>query len=144
MKVAYNSCFGGFGLSPLAETEYQKKKGLTLTWYEGLGDYPHQSYKRVHDLSKASKHAFSMNASNKDLGETISKIPEDNFYYKSWYGDDNRSDPDLIEVIERLGERANGFCAELSIAEIPDGSEFEITEYDGNESVEPPRKSWGE
>ena len=31
MKIAYNACFGGFGLSPLAETEYAKRKGIDLT-----------------------------------------------------------------------------------------------------------------
>jgi hypothetical protein len=56
--------------------------------------------------------------------------------------DDKRTDPRLIECIETLGDKANGQCACLRIEEIPDGAEFEITEYDGNESVEPPRMSW--
>jgi len=38
MKVAYNSCFGGFGLSPLALEMFAEKKGITLTWYERSGD----------------------------------------------------------------------------------------------------------
>ena len=49
---------------------------------------------------------------------------------------------DLIAVIEELGDVANGFCAKLAIQEIPDGAEYEITEYDGFEGVEPPRQSW--
>ena len=145
MKVAYNSCFGGFGLSPLAETQYREKKGITLTWYEGVGGYPYKSYKKISDLSivtEKGRSVFSLTASNKDLGDEVGKIPSDNYFYESWYDSGNRSDPDLIEIIERLGEKANGHCADLSIKEIPDGSEFEITEYDGNEDVVPPRMSW--
>jgi hypothetical protein len=54
----------------------------------------------------------------------------------------DRADPDLIKVIEDLGDEANGSFADLQIKEIPDGASFEIDEYDGNESVEPPRQSW--
>jgi len=34
MKVAYNSCYGGFSLSPIGLTEFAKKKGIELTWYD--------------------------------------------------------------------------------------------------------------
>jgi uncharacterized protein (UPF0210 family) len=95
MKVAYNSCYGGFGLSALALEELAKKKGVS---------------------------------------------PEG--YYPSFYDDEARADPDLIEIIERLGSKANGSCAQLEIAEIPNGADFEIDEYDGNESVVPPRQRW--
>ena len=145
MKVAYNNCFGGFSLSPLAETEYRKKKGVTLTWYEGLGDYPYKRYRKIQDIAAVTENGrspFSLIASNVDLGDEVGEIPDENFFYDSWYGDENRADPDLIEVIERLGEKANGDCARLAIKEIPDGAQFEITEYDGNEDVVPPRMSW--
>jgi hypothetical protein len=144
MKVAYNNCFGGFSLSSLAETEYRKKKGITLTWYEGLGDFPYKSFRKIQDIAELTekKNVFSLGASNTDLGDKVEKIPDDNYFYESWCGDENRADPDLIEVIERLGEKANGFCASLAIKEIPDGAQFEITEYDGNEDVVPPRMSW--
>ena len=144
MKVAYNSCYGGFSLSPIAETEYQNKKGVTLTWYKGNGVYPYDNFTRIADLESinARYSMFRLTASTKDLGKNIEKVPEDCYYYKSWHGEKDRSDPDLIEVIERLGDKANGSCAKLAIFEIPDGAEFEITEYDGNEGVEPPRQSW--
>jgi len=144
MKVAYNACFGGFSLSPLAEAEYQKKKGVDLTWYKGVGSYPYSSYDKVdtEGLSEVGLSAFSLSASNKDLGDKVSKIPDENTFYDSWYGTENRSDQDLIDVIEKLGDKANGDCASLAIEEIPDGAEFEIEEYDGNESVVPPRQTW--
>lgn len=46
-----------------------------------------------------------------------------------------RSDPDLIRVIEALGEEANGRCAALDITEIPEGTKYRIDEYDGYEQV---------
>jgi len=141
MKVAYNNCFGGFGLSPQAETEYRKKKGIDLTWHEPVGEYPYKSFRKVNDFSKMRKQLFSL-ASTKDLGDEINEVPKEYYFYKSWYGDEGRDDPDLIEVIERLGDAANGHCARLAIKEIPDGAIFEITEYDGNEDVVPPRQSW--
>ena len=47
-----------------------------------------------------------------------------------------RHDPILIQVIETLGEKANGGCADLRIEEIPSGTAYRIDEYDGIESVE--------
>jgi len=144
MKVAYNNCYGGFSLSPLAETEYQMKKGITLTWYKGQGRYPYDGYIRVDDVDNINgiDSMFSLTASKKDLGKSVSKIPDDCHHYESWYGEEKRADPDLIDVIERLGPKANGGCAKLAIKEIPDGASFEITEYDGNEDVVPTRQSW--
>lgn len=141
MKVAYNACFGGFGLSAIALTEFAKKKGITLTWYKQIG-YRHngeEKYKRVEGIPNSN--SFSDYACIKDLGDEIETIECENGYYPDFY-DDARCDIDLISVIESLGDSANGSCANLQIQEIPDGSSYEITEYDGNESVEPPRQSW--
>ena len=107
MKVAYNGCYGGFGLSELAMIELARLKGVDLT---------------------GMKYNYSLFA-NKEYTKTFD-CPND------------RADKDLISVIESLGDKANGMCADLRIEEIPDGASFEITEYDGNESVEPPRQSW--
>ena len=47
-----------------------------------------------------------------------------------------RTHPRLVDVVERLGHRANGRFADLGIVEIPDDAiNPRIDEYDGNESV---------
>ena len=46
-----------------------------------------------------------------------------------------RTDPDLIAVIEELGEKASHRVANIRVIEIPDGIEYKIIEYDGWETV---------
>jgi hypothetical protein len=53
-----------------------------------------------------------------------------------------RNDPILIEVIEELGETANGSYAELKIVEIPDDINWVIQEYDGIEWVAEVHQTW--
>ena len=43
----------------------------------------------------------------------------------------------LIEVIELLGEKANGFCAKLKVATISTPV-YRVDEYDGYERIETP------
>lgn len=53
-----------------------------------------------------------------------------------------RHDPRLIDVVETLGEKANGECARLEIKEIY-SYVYRISEYDGLESIETPdRIDW--
>lgn len=59
-----------------------------------------------------------------------------------------RSDPELIRVVEQLGERANGRSfwgqiAELEIIEVPDGVPIQIESYDWNEWIAEKHRIWG-
>ena len=45
-----------------------------------------------------------------------------------------RHDPRLVEVVEKLGRKANGDCALLEVVEIP-GIRDMIEEYDGSETI---------
>jgi hypothetical protein len=56
--------------------------------------------------------------------------------------DSNRSHPDLIGVIEKLGDEASSRFSKLTVIEIPDDVEWEISEYDGAETVEEVHRSW--
>jgi len=47
----------------------------------------------------------------------------------------SRSDPILVQVVEELGEEANGMYARLEIEELPAGTLYRIDEYDGLETV---------
>jgi hypothetical protein len=63
-----------------------------------------------------------------------------NFSVEGWesfyYSDIERDDPVLAQVVEALGEKASGPCAKLEIEDLPKGTLYRITEYDGFESVE--------
>ena len=53
-----------------------------------------------------------------------------------------RNDPRLVEIVERLGDAANGPYAKLRIVEIPDNVNWQIAEYDGYEHVEEVHRTW--
>ena len=77
--------------------------------------------------------------SKTDLGETTPSISNEDFwsYYKL-----DRTDKDMIEVIEQLGRKANGKLSDLVIVEVPDDVEWEIDDYDGMETVHEVHRSW--
>jgi len=53
-----------------------------------------------------------------------------------------RNDPILVEIVEQLGESANGRFAELKVVEIPDDVVWGIEEYDGNEWIAEKHRTW--
>jgi len=65
-------------------------------------------------------------------------------YIKEIVKDEFRANPKLIEVVEKLGEKANGCNCELKIVEIPDDVEWQIKQdtRDGNEWVAEKHRTW--
>lgn len=55
---------------------------------------------------------------------------------------EKRCDPRLVEVVEKLGHRANGACASLKVIEIPDDVDWEIEEHNGRESIHEKHRVW--
>ena len=64
-----------------------------------------------------------------------SYFPERKGEYNSYMSGCCRHDPLLVQVVEELGDEANGSCAKLRIDDIG-GSRYRIKEYDGKESIE--------
>jgi hypothetical protein len=56
--------------------------------------------------------------------------------------DIKRDDPILVEIVEQLGEAANGSSAKLKIVEIPDDVQWQIQEYDGDEWIAEKHRTW--
>jgi hypothetical protein len=56
--------------------------------------------------------------------------------------DFDRNDPILVQVVEKLGKKANGQYASLRIVEIPDDVEWVLHEYDGIESIHEKHRVW--
>lgn len=77
------------------------------------------------------------------LSELAKKLlKEKGCFFKYDWRDIKRSDPGLVEVVELLGEAADGPHASLHVVEIPDDVDWEIDEYDGWEKVVERHKSW--
>ena len=53
-----------------------------------------------------------------------------------------RDDPDLVFVVERLKEQANGRYAELEVVSIPSDVNWYIEEYDGLEWIAEKHRTW--
>jgi len=71
--------------------------------------------------------------------ELADLIMDDKFYDR----DIPRDDAALIQVVEELGDGANGSFAKLKIVEIPDDVLWQIEEYDGKEWVAEQHRTWG-
>ena len=118
MKVVLNKCYGGFDLSDKA---HERLIELGVKYYESFDDLP-----------KNNKELYVVKRDSVGFGNYSS-----NFRYTN-----NRSNELLIQVVEELGEEANGGFGELKIIEIPDGISWELDEYDGIETLHEIHRSW--
>lgn len=75
---------------------------------------------------------FSLSKEAVNLYKQKKNITDPNFYDM----DIKRNDPVLVEIVQLIGARANGSCAELEVVEIPDDvKDWYISEYDGAEHI---------
>lgn len=140
MKVVINRCFGGFGLSLKGQKRLGDLLGENIYFYKQT-KYSFQDeideYQKVVDLNDDN---IFIHAVTKDFGETTKGENLNEYYFKIWNLE--RNDSKLIQVIEELGEEANGRCSRLKVVEIPDGIDYEISDYDGMERIEECHMSW--
>lgn len=147
-KVAINACFGGFSLSPAA-TLALYARGVTEIatpvdeyWppekrAEEAKQYPTLSY--ASNLAKWREYQRGPGAEH---GSFITVFSPDEQFVLNAGREIARDNPELIRVIEEMGDAANGVCAQLRIVEVPDDAEWHIDEYDGNEHVAENHRSW--
>ena len=114
-KVVVNACFGGFGLSDKAISRYSELKGINLV--------------PISDTNLSGR-----------LHWYIDGIEDNDHYF--YDGDLDRTDPFLVQVVEELGYEANGNCARLRVADVPDDVNWYIDDYDGRETVREISRSW--
>ena len=60
----------------------------------------------------------------------------------TYEGNIERNNPILVEIVEQLGEAADGNYAELKVVDIPDDVQWQVEEYDGNEWVAEKHRTW--
>jgi len=133
MKIVKNCCYGGFSLSHKAIMRYAEIKGIKL-FVENNG-FSGKNYYKVDpkQYKECSEKWYKEDGNYK-------RINAKDWYFSAYSIE--RTDEILIQVIEELGKEANGDWAELQIVEIPDGTQWEIDDYDGIESIDEVHNSW--
>ena len=113
MKIVINRCYGGFGLSEKAIDKIYERKRISFEKKDDQGF--------VHYFKAGHLGDFDHYLSENDIA---------------------RDDPDLVAVVEELGNLANSRFSELKVVEIPDNVKWEIDEYDGMERIAEVHRIW--
>jgi len=143
MEVVINKCFGGFSLSPKGMIEYYGRKGKKVYFYKQV-EYSFRGVKNHFvKVDENTDDKLFLSSVFDDLGDSFDNWPENHNEMWADSRPEKRDDPDLVATIKSLGELADGACASLKIVEIPDGTNYEIDEYDGMESIHEVHQSWG-
>lgn len=147
MKIVINKCYGGFGLSNAAEDALIGKCSHIelvepIEYYGGPGS---QFYEANKDRFGPDhwREAYERDLENSKEPHTITRFHDGKVICDSHCDDANRTCPELVKVVEAMGQAANGQFAKLRVVEIPDSAEYEISEYDGIESIHEVHRVWG-
>jgi hypothetical protein len=127
IEIMVNDCFGGFGFSKQASEEYVKRSRNLPVAKVDCDTIP-LLLPQSANTSKQSQQQTS--------GGDLDHNEEPNFRAINAYNI-KRHDPLMIQIVKELGEKANGFCAQISIETIPSQyiNHYSIEDYDGSERV---------
>ncbi len=133
IKIVINDCYGGFSLSSKAVKYLAQKKS------EIIKATPVQEW-----ANPTVKDAFTINIGNGFKAHKFAEqfLLKDDIIYEYIEDDENRTHPDLIEVVEKFGKDAWGRHAELKIIKIPDNVEWIICDHHGAEWVAEKHRTW--
>lgn len=138
-KVVYNACFGGFSLSREACERYWELQGKQV-WIEQDKQFKSPDLFTVWLVPPEERLKQPENWHSLPLEER--RAFNEQYDKQTWYDRNvSRHDPILVQVVEELGDKANGSYAKLDIEEV--SGPYRIDEYDGNETVvEPSGYDW--
>jgi len=126
-EIVINKCYGGYSLSDEALLLLAKKKDPHIELMDPVEYYGTKDWKK----ERKDRSPILLQPMYKG------KVLVDN------HSRDNRDCSVFIEMIKKLGEKANGRSAQLETVTIPYGIEYEIEEYDGIEWVAEKHRTWG-
>lgn len=145
MKVVINKCFGGFGLSHAATMRYAELAGFTLyPWVDHITSnvYGDRATVENPEIMKHYSRVPLDDLPRDEHGDP--KLPDGAYFSDS---DIERHDPILVRVVEEMGAGhrtgASDRYANLKVVEIPDGTDYQIDEYDGREHISERHATWG-
>ena len=70
------------------------------------------------------------------------KNPKAKSQINAYAFDSDRSNPLLVEAVQKLGAKANGLYATLKIVEIPDDVEWRVDAVNGKEIIREKHRIW--
>ena len=142
-EVLYNECYGGFGLSALTIKKYLEvvKPELKVYAYREKYDLNETVYTRENNIQNNPQTILT----TEDLGDQYTSknyvIP--GRIYLEDYCNNIRTNKILVKIVKELGDKANGFCSKLAVAQVE--GKYRICEYDGAEWIETPESiQWEE
>lgn len=145
-EIVINKCWGGFGLSHEAIILYAKFAGFKL--YPFVECREKKGVKWSAYTGKFKPYTRNCDKDNPYDLPGYSKKPlkdgkyENDSYFSASY-DIPRYDPFLVKVVKKLGSKSFGEFAKLKIVKVPVDIEWEIDNYDGQESIREKHRSWG-
>ena len=150
-KVIINKCFGGYGFEPFTIQKYAEAKGLPLFWYERDYEYDAGRLREKLDRTTISKIEtmeglrMGIYPMQKDMGDSFIFEWGNNegIFFEMPEKEESRTDPVLIEIIEKYGDRNRHGCHAPTVVEVPDGVEWVVDEYDGLESLHEAHRIFG-
>ena len=143
MKVVINKCYGGFGLSDEAEDALIGKCSHIeliepIEYYGGPGS----------GYYEANKEWLTPDSWREDYERDLSGAWFTRFHDGKVIVDHHRDDkartcPALVKVVADMGDAADGPRAKLRVVDIPEGIEYDISEYEGMEHIAEAHRTWG-
>ena len=127
MKIVLNKCYGMLDLSQEALVKFAELENIKLYFY--TYDNETEGYIRKDAYSKYCRVYTTI----KNLGEFCEYIPKDALFP---IDDIDRTNPNLIQVIEEMGTAKAGATWSYPVIEIiPAGTRFLIKEENGYETI---------
>ena len=85
---------------------------------------------------------FAISADAISLIQKKIKNPKAKSQINAYSFDNDRSNPLLVETVQKLGAKANGLYTTLKIVEIPDDVEWRVDAINGKEVIREKHRIW--
>jgi len=85
---------------------------------------------------------FAISADAISLIQKKIKNPKAKSQINAYAFDNDRSNPLLVETVQKLGAKANGLYTTLKIVEIPDDVEWRVDAINGKEVIREKHRMW--
>jgi hypothetical protein len=140
MKVVINRCYGGFGLSHEAVLRYFEIKGVPVYPEQSQDSWKFWTYWTVKPEDRMeSKEGDAFYAMPIEERRAYNAVQDAQTVCPR---EIERHDPTLVQVVEELGDKADGDFADLDVVEIPDDVDYIVEEYDGMEHIAEAHRTW--